>query len=82
MTTCQHCKHWKHEPKYKIVNKHLRMGVCRLTLVAVIEGKLSFGNSGAIAVMMTSANHLPDVVTQLETTPDFGCNQFEEVGNE
>ncbi len=77
---CQHCQHWGRAPEYKIVNKHLDLGVCRLTLVAIEGGKLRFGNSNAIAVMMTYASgHLPDVITQLETFPDFGCNQFEAV---
>lgn len=77
--TCDRCKHWSQEGP--VVNDLLSMRICRLTINITVSNKTTFNSRGtnAIPVIATSALNLPDHVLHLETTADFGCNQFEAV---
>ena len=75
--TCDRCQHWDNERAEKA---NVLFGICRLTVAITEKDKTRLPKgSKATATIITSALYLPDHITQLETSNDFGCIQFEAV---
>jgi len=79
MTTCKTCKHWfTDDPEQVIISGR---GICLLAnSVQSDDGRrtMSSEDSQAHALTTVAASfgyHM--AINQLETTAEFGCNQFE-----
>ena len=73
MTTCKTCKHW-----YTKDTKIKDRGICLLTTSSADEDKLT-ANDDSLAIataLVISSFGYKFVTAQLETSSEFGCNQW------
>jgi len=80
MTTCQQCKHWfTDDPKQIAIAGR---GICLKTTSVKSDGHDRIAhqdddsNAFALATVISTFGYNM-VISQLETTAEFGCNQFE-----
>ena len=72
--TCKHCRHWLRDISDKVYmgsRERAGWGYCRLTEWTFAE---EGSETKAIALDVDQSYGI------LHTAPDFGCNQFQEVG--
>ena len=75
MTTCQHCQHWLADPTQVKLVGH---GIC-VRASTVERGGTRADDQESLALALaevTPASGYEMVISQLETTANFGCNQF------
>jgi hypothetical protein len=76
MITCQYCKHWFTDPDQVIMPGR---GICLKANYVQTEGHRTPRDEDSKAHAVTtvvSAFGYEMAINQLETTADFGCNQF------
>lgn len=83
METCKTCTHWYTGNQSQLHRAHRESGRGICLKSTMVEGQtgITYGNDEpgpAIAVGISIGSFPPQMVLgQLETTPDFGCNQYE-----
>jgi hypothetical protein len=80
ITICKNCKHWFTDdpPQMRLLNR----GICVQTSTVEMQGEPMThaydGSQAHATATVGSPFGYQVVIVQLETTEDFGCNQFEE----
>lgn len=83
MDTCNTCEHWYPDDQTQLHKNHrdAGRGICLKTTMVESQAGVTYRDDApgaAVAAVRVAAAFLPQMVWgQLETTGDFGCNQYE-----